>query len=854
MPAQPLSHHTGKHVSIVAIGGSAGGMEAVVELLQNLSPSTGMAFVYIQHLSPDHVSMLPSILGNATQMQVAAAKHLLKIEPDTVYIIPPNKQMAIVDGAISLTEREESPTIPMPVDHFFTSLADKRKNGAIGVILSGTGNDGTYGLRAIRTAGGVTIAQDASAKFPGMPHSAIEEGVVDLVLPPSGIAKELERLSNKTHVIAEAMDEDEKAGDDHDGEEELNAIIQVLKKTSGVDFTHYKTNTIRRRIIRRMLLNRKESVGEYLQLLQQDTMEANSLYRDLLINVTTFFRDPDTAGYLREVVFPRIIKARKGEDAIRIWVPGCSTGEEAYSLAMLLVELVHESGTHLPIQIFGTDLSEVSITKARLGLYSHNELVNVTPGQLQRFFTRVGSCYRIIKSIRDLCVFASHNVLKDPPFSKLDLVSCCNVMIYLDPVLQKKILSTIHYSLNSNGYLVVGKSETVGAAAHLFAQAGKKYKVFSKNDTASGGMFEMQYRLPEIERTEQSKNRRAAQREVTQATGLEKTINDILLLKYVPASVLVNYNLDILQFRGSTGVYLEPAPGRASLNLLKMARPGLAFELRSAVHKANKSGSTTKKSGIKVNWNDKVLDINFEVVPLNREAEESLFLIVFNHIVADMPDGNEETSAKDDEVKQLQDELLSVREDMRSIVEEQEASNEELQSANEEILSSNEELQSINEELETSKEELESSNEELMTINAELQLRNDQLAEAQEYTEAVFDTIRKAVLVLDKDLRIKSGNKAFYTIFQVNEEATEGTLIYELGNGQWDIPELRELLKNIITSNTTFEGLKVTHTFPHIGKKAMLLNAQKITQKKERKELILLSLEDITEQDNGKSE
>jgi two-component system, chemotaxis family, CheB/CheR fusion protein len=856
MSPKPLTGSPGnkkaKPYPIVAIGGSAGGMEAMTEILKNLSPDTGMAFVYIQHLSPDFESKLSLILGKATKMPVYEATHLLRIEPNTVYVIPPDKDMAVIDGMIVLNSREIRYGLHLPIDQFFLSLADKQKEGAIGVVLSGTASDGTFGLKAIRAAGGVTIAQDDSAKFQSMPRSAIAEEVVDMVLSPKEIAVELDRLGKKSFVIESAM-----TGSSEEeifiSEDEIRQIIQLLRKSVGVDFSHYKFNTINRRIIRRMLLHKLDTLDDYILYLKQHANEINLLYQDLLINVTSFFRDPDSIEYLAKTLLPRLIKNKPPNEPIRVWIPACSSGEEAYSIAMLLVELAAEKTGVKPIQIFATDLSEQAIMKARIGMYSVNELVNVSPKQLQRFFTKVDGSYRVVKSLRDLCIFAPHNVLKDPPFSRIDLVSCCNLMIYLDQVLQKKLLNIFHYALNIEGYLVLGKSESIGASTQLFTQLEKKYKIYLKKEGSVRGLFDMQYRniekdLPLKPGTLKTENKKASQ-----INELDKMIDDLLLTKYVPASVVVNNDLDIIQFRGSTGIYLEPSPGRASLNLLKMARPGLAFELRSAIHKSQKSGQLLKKDGIQVKWNDRHLEVCFEVLPLKSETEERLFLVVFGHKTIPADTSVRSHNSKDKLVKQMEEELITVREDMRSIIEELEATNEELQSANEEIVSSNEELQSINEELETSKEELESANEELMTINSELNIRNEQLAEAQAYTEAVFDTIRKAVVVLDKDLRVKSANKTFYSIFNVKEEDTEGTLIYEIGNRQWDIPELRKLLEEIVPANNSFNGLEVKHNFPKIGEKVMLLNAHKIEQKTSRQPLILLAIEDITEERKPRS-
>lgn len=768
---------THKAVPVVAIGGSAGAIDAIKGILSQLSPDTGMAYVYIQHLAPDYESNLAAILGRETKMEVMEASHMMPVAPDKVYIIPPDKDMSMVDGVLTLSLRKERPAIHMPIDHFFASLAQRQKEASIGVLLSGMSTDGTLGLKSIRAAGGVTIAQDDTAAYQSMPKSAIAENVVDLVLPPAEIAKELERLSKKIDLIEDDTTElPEEAINNAD--EELKSIIQILKKSVGVDFTHYKMNTFKRRIIRRMLLHKQETLTDYLRYVKQNTAEVDQLYQDLLINVTTFFRDPDSIAFLKETVLPRILNGRSPNNPVRIWVPACATGEEAYSLAMVIVDLLGDQSINIPIQIFATDLSDLAISKARVGVYTLNELSTVPPHYMQRYFTKIDGAYRVTKQIRDLCVFAPHNVFKDPPFYRLDMVSCCNLMIYLDQVLQKKILSTFHYALNKGGYLVLGKSESIGAAQQFFSQIEKKYKVYTKKEVAQRGFFEMQYRHPEIERSDRMENVKPVKKETGNLNELEQTVDNILLSKYVPACVVVNEELEILQFKGSTGLYLEPAPGKASLNLLKMAKAGLTFDLRNTIHKAARSTEVVKKKGIEVKWGDKIKYIDIEVVPLRAQTNEKHFMVMFEEApVAPVLPDVKGAELNDAEVKRLQQELMTVKEDMQAIIEEQQSSNEELQSANEEIVSANEELQSINEELETSKEELESANEELMTINAELQMRNEQLAEAYDYAEALFDTVRKSVLLLDKDLRVKTANQAFYNTFQMREDETEGILI-----------------------------------------------------------------------------
>ncbi len=838
-----------KPVPIVAIGASAGGLEAMTQLLKHLSPTTGLAFVYIQHLDPDHASMLSSILARHTAMPVQEAAHMMKVEPNHVYVIPPNKSMESIDGVLTLDPRQARPIIPMPVDQFFVSLSERQKEGSIAVLLSGTGSDGTLGLKAIKGAGGITLAQDESAKFQGMPQSAINQEVVDIVLPPAEIATELERLGKQVPAIQQIILEEGPEEEILDDNLDLKSILQLLKNSSGVDFSHYKMNTIKRRITRRMLLHKVDTLAQYLVYLRQHTAEAGLLYNDLLINVTSFFRDPDTLDYLKKTLLPAILKDKSPNDTLRIWVPGCSTGEEAFTLAILLTEILGPKASQTAIQIFATDLSDIVIGKARQGLYSAGELGNVSSQRLQRFFTKVDGKYRIAKAIRDRCVFAPHNIFKDPPFPRLDLISCCNLFIYLNPVLQKKIIATFHYALLPNGHLILGKSETIGTSTQLFTQLDRKYKVYArKNVIASWANMEMNRRLPEIERTVATLPRTAAPKSVNQIDTLETTVDQMLLRHYVPPTVVVNLDMDILQFRGATGLYLEPASGKATLNLLKMARPELVFELRNAIHKSGKSGESVKKTGLPIIVKDKHYVVSIEIVPLKSEGEDRIFLVLFTESLPLPLPETQTTRTKEKQIKQLDIELAALREDMRSITEEQEASNEELQAANEEIVASNEELQSLNEELETGKEEMEATNEELMATNQELQVRNLQLSEAEEFSGAVFDTIRESFLVLDQDLRIRSANKTFYQTFQVNEKETEGRSIYALGNRQWDIPRLRTLLEEILVDNDHFYGFEVVHNFPGIGEKIMLLNAHKLVQRMNQQEMLVLAIEDVTGQ------
>jgi len=838
---------------IVAIGASAGGLEAMMELLIHLPPDTGMAFIYVQHLSPDHKSMLTEILSKKTNMKVQEIDDMDKIKPDNVFVIPYNKGIEVTDGQIKLIPRSESSTA-ISIDILFSSLAHAQKERVIGIILSGSASDGTVGIKDIKHEGGLTFAQDDTAKFTSMPHSAIAAGVVDFILSPKEIALELARLSK--HPFVKPNGKKTKNEDLIDSTNPaLKIILNQLYKTTGVDFSVYKMNTIKRRIIRRMLLYKIATLKQYAKLLTQKNEEIDILYQDLLINVTSFFRDTDTHKYLKENLFPKLLKRKKAGESLRIWVPACATGEEAYSIAMILCEIQGSQTINTPVQIFATDLSGFAISKARIGVYTKQELETVSPKRIQRFFTNAGGSFRVNKAVRDMCVFAQHNILSDPPFSRLDFISCCNLFIYLDTAAQKKAVNTFHYALNNDGFLMLGKSENISKSAHLFKSSNKKYKIFSRKINSGP------QRLPELsprfaQQTVSETNIPLAIRNKTQNNifvnqhGLDNAIDAVLVSEFMPASVVINHQMEIVQFRGITDLFLTHPKGKATFNILKMARPEIAFELRNSISKVIKTKCRIRKSGIELKINSAVKNISLEIVPLNIEWDEPLLLILFTEQEqAEIYSNSEKNSSpvKDRRIKKLERELAAAHADALSISQEHEAATEELQSANEEVVSSNEELQTMNEELETSKEEIESANEELTTTNQELQTRNDLLTESYEYSDAIVSTMHEPMLVLGKDLRVKSANKAFYKEFGVTEEQTEGVLLYDLGNKQWNIPALRELLEDIIPKNSHFYNYEVKHTFLNLGEKVLSLNASRVIQNAHREQLILLVIADITE-------
>jgi two-component system, chemotaxis family, CheB/CheR fusion protein len=848
---------------IVAIGASAGGLEAISELLKYLAPDTGMAFIFVQHLSPDHKSMLTPLLSKITSMDVQEVENKVLIKPDNFYIIPPDKEISVEKGHIIASPRPESPKFHFPIDILFSSLSNSQGENVIGVILSGSATDGTLGMRSVKEKGGLTFAQDDSARFNSMPKSAIAAGLVDFILSPKEIALELNRISqHPLIIISERKTREEDLIDDDNPD--LVAIIQNLQKSTGVDFSVYKMRTIKRRILRRMLLNKIDNLNAYGKLITENNEELDILYQDLLINVTSFFRDSDSYKYLKNTLLPKLLKSKKGNEAFRVWVPACSSGEEALSIAMMLLEIQESTGSHIPVQMFATDLSDKAIKKARIGIYTKNELESVSPKRIQRFFIKNGNNYRISKLVRDICVFAPHNVLKDPPFSRIDFISCRNLFIYLDITAQKRVLSTFHYALNENGYLMLGKAETISASANLFSEVNKKYRIYSRKSSVDTRILPLPTsRMPKGDTQHvkhavdpESKFKWAKNNHLHSTSSLEHAIDALLIAEYLPPSVVINQQMEILQFRGKTDMYFSHVSGKASLNILKLVRKELAFHLRSLISKSIKTNQRITKSGIEIDINGTPFVIRIEVAPLNIGFDERLSLVVFSQ--HDQIAGKHEVKEGDDSqtlildskekrIRQLEMDLASSQADALELSQEQEGFIEELQSANEEVVSSNEELQTVNEELETSKEELESSNEELVTTNQELQTRNDLLNESYDYSNAIIATLHEPMIVLDKNLRIKTANKSFYTIFQLSEHQIEGKHLLDLEDKQWNITSLRELLEHIIPKNSSFTNFKITHSFPRIGEKDFLLNASRIVQKSHGEQLILLSFNDITE-------
>jgi two-component system CheB/CheR fusion protein len=613
-------------LTVVGIGASAGGLEAFTQLLAGIPSDLGMAIVLVQHLAPQHESALPALLAGVSSLPVIPVSEGVRIRANHVYVIPPNVQMEIADGELHLTPRPSDRTQYTPVDVFLRSLADSLQDRAIAVILSGTASDGASGVRDVKAAGGITFAQrPETAKYDGMPRAAIATGMVDMVLTPHEIADQLVEISQIPYDAAGARTAFDRSAV---SEEELNRIFALLRAATGVDFKQYKTPTILRRLQRRMAMQRVTTVGQYLKFLESTPGEVLRLYQDVLIHVTRFFREPESFEALATHVFPRILAARRGDAPIRIWVCGCATGEEAYSVAIALLEFLGDASRAVPIQVFATDVSDSAIELARNGTYPESIANDLTPERLRRFFTKVDGNYRVTKMVRDLCVFARQDLTRDPPFSKLDLILCRNVLIYMNAPLQRKLISVFHYGLKPTGFLVLGHAETIGSHIDLFAIQDKKHRIYAKKLTeASHPMsFPVDYAaVPHVP----VRRGRAPSRDL--GRNIQNEMNGLILDRYAPAGVVVDSELQIVQFRGETGCYLAPAPGDPSLSLFKMAREGLLYGLRTALHAARKRNAVVRHEKLRVRSNGGWHGVNLEVIPMS-SGDRTHYLVLFEEI------------------------------------------------------------------------------------------------------------------------------------------------------------------------------------------------------------------------------
>ncbi len=757
-----------KGFPIVGIGASAGGLEALEGFFSHVPSKPNMAFVVIQHLAPKHKSLMDSILKRRTQMDVLAVEDGRKIEANCVYLNPPDRDVAIMDGTLHLLDPVQKHGIRLPIDYFFRSLAQDQREKAICIVLSGTATDGTLGVRAIKGEGGMAMAQEEKqAQYDSMPKSAIDTGLVDFILPVEKMSEELMRYAKHPYIKApeRITSAEEKF------EEILSKIFLAVRVATGHDFSNYKQSTTRRRIQRRMAVHQIDELADYLRYLQQNSAEVGILDKDLYIRVTNFFRDTDSFDVLNQKVIINLLKGKEAETPLRIWVPGCASGEEAYSLAILFTEAMEKLKKNIDVQIFATDIDAESIERARGAIYPESIAADVSDERLKRFFKKDENTYRLKQQIRDMVVFAVQNLIKDPPFSKLDLVSCRNLLIYMDAELQKKIFPLFYYTLNKGGFLFLGPSESIGAFTDFFALVDTKWKIFKRKQPAvekTAGyvpppFYEVAFGVGKME----------GGKEVV-GTKIRQLAEKLMLEHYAPPCVLIDEKYNILYFHGKTDTFLSPPTGEPSFNILDMIREDLRYKLGATIHQAMKQKKTTVAQGLQIERGDGFLTVDLQVRPLMKpEAMQGLIMVTFE---TKNPSEKKNKKKKvlrgqeekiDTRVTSLEQELQSTKEYLQTTVEELEASNEELKSTNEELQSTNEELQSSNEEMETSKEELQSTNEELGTVNAEIQVKIDELSRSNDDLNNLFASTEVGTIFLDTELRIKSFTRSASMIFNL---------------------------------------------------------------------------------------
>jgi two-component system CheB/CheR fusion protein len=762
-----------KNFPIVGIGASAGGLAAFEAFFSTgtLAGST-MAFVLVQHLAPDHTSILTELVQRYTCMKVFEVEDGMVVEPGCVYIIPPNRDMALINGTLQLLDPDAPRGQRLPIDFFFRSLAQDQHERAIGIVLSGTGSDGTVGVRSIKSEGGMVMVQTPeTTEFDGMPRSVIATGLADYMLPPAEMAAKL--IAYVAHTVGKPTHPDTVSAPKT--ETAMKKIFVLLRAQTGHDFSNYKPSTISRRIERRMAVNQIESIDDYVRHLQRNPAEVGALFNGLLIGVTNFFRDPEAFQLLVDKVIPKIFADKHADDVVRVWTTGCSTGEEAYSLAILLVERMEALKQSFNVQIFATDIDCRAIATARAGRYPASIAADISPERLARFFTIEpdGSAYRVHKGIRDMLIFSEQNLIKDTPFSKLDLISCRNLLIYLDAELQKKLIPLFHYALKPGGMLFLGTSEGIGEFDTLFSVVDRKAKLYQRHDDIPGRRATRPLVFPLVSATQATRMLRS---EAKIAFPLKLPLRELteqsLLQQVIAAGVLVNGHGDILYLHGRTGMFLEPAPGEAGINnILKMAREGLRLDLTATLHKATGTRDTVHCPGVRVKTNGHFTTVNLTVRPVTTGAgaspESPLYLVILEEapgegtrptediddvLVGRVPShGGKSVDAR---IAALTQELRAKEEYLQSSNEELESSAEELKSSNEEMQSVNEELQSTNEELETAKEELQSVNEELSTVNTELQIKVMDLSRANNDMNNLLAGTGVGTIFVDHQLRI----------------------------------------------------------------------------------------------------
>ena len=757
-----------KTFPIVGIGASAGGLEALELFLKNMPKDSGMAFVIVLHLDPTHKGMIVEILQRDTAMKVVQVEDRMRVHPNCVYVIPPNKDMSILHGVLHLLDPVAPRGLRLPIDLFFRSLADDRLEQCFGVILSGMGSDGTLGLRAIKEKAGVVFVQDpASAKFDGMPRSAIDAGLADVVAPVQEVPAKIIAYKQHAPLVSKSGPEEE-----DNTRSALEKIIILLRLQTGHDFSFYKKTTIYRRIERRMGIHQIKKIATYVRFLQENSQEVQLLFNELLIGVTSFFRDPGMWDYLKTKVLPALLADHPQEHTLRAWVCGCSSGEEAYSLAIVFKEVLEglKPPRQFTLQIFATDLDRYAVEKARAALFPANISSDVSPERLRRFFVEREKGFEVAKSIREMVIFAPQNIIADPPFTKIDILLCRNLLIYMTPELQKKLIPLFHFALNPHGMLFLGSSETIGSFVNLFQPLEGRTRIYRRLDSRSRtgpiGIPTSKKSHPETEITETS--------EIRPIANIQTIANDLILQTYSPAAVFTSGDGDIIYINGKTGKYLEPASGKANWNIFAMAREGLRSELTRAFQKAFRKKSAVKVEDVQIHSYSGTQTVEFTVQPLREpEGLRGMVLIVFSEAHAGVEKKKSRTGSGTEprkvQPRGLAREIEQAREEIQSMREEMQASQEELTSANEELQSTNEELQSTNEELTTSREEMQSLNEELQTVNQELQAKVDELSETNNDMKNLLDSTNIATLFLDTHLHVRRFTKRTKEITQIIE-------------------------------------------------------------------------------------
>lgn len=743
------------YIPIVGIGASAGGLEALEQFLKHVPAESGLALVIIQHLDPTHKGIMPELLQRATAMKVVQVKDRTRVRPNCVYVIPPNKDMSILHGVLHLLAPAAPRGLRLPIDFFLRSLAQDQQERCIGVILSGMGSDGTLGLRAIKEKAGVVLVQQPdNAKFDGMPRSAIDAGLADIVAPVDELPGKLLAYLQRTPLTARA-----ESAMEEKTHSALEKAVILLRSHTGQDFTLYKRNTLFRRIERRMGIHQIAKMPAYVRYLQENPQELDLLFKELLIGVTNFFRDPDAWEKLRDQAIPALLENRPPGHSLRAWVPGCSTGEEAYSLAMVFREAVEKSKPKggLALQIFATDLDRDAIDKARQGLFPENIAADVSPERLKRYFRKEERGYRVRKEIREMVIFAPQNLIMDPPFTKLDILSCRNLLIYLTAEVQKKLMPLFHYSLAPGGILFLGSAETVGGGTGLFSPINARARIFRRTETP---LKSEPVEFPSSFNAIPAAGPETRQSSPVPPASLQSLADKLILQHYAPSAVLVNDKGDILYISGRTGKYLEPASGKANWNIFVMARETLRYELSTGFQKVLREKERVTLRGLEVGTDGGRQFVDVTIQQLDEPgALQGLLMIVFADVAAPAADPAPDRKAKvtNQGMRQaeLEQELLRVRAEARSTNEEMQTSQEEFRSTNEELQSTNEELQSANEELTTSKEEMQSLNEELQTVNNELQAKVDELSRASSDMKNLLDSTDIATLFLDKELNVR---------------------------------------------------------------------------------------------------